>query len=80
MTVVITVVAHETNGVLPVGSLLVVEIANDLVDHCLRLVLRTCRQTAYSHVTLVGSRQVSALALVKHAEEVVGNVAISLTE
>ena len=80
MTVVITVVAHEADGVLPVGSLLVAEIADNLVDHCLRFVLRTCRQTAYGHVTLVSSRQVCTLALIEHAEEVVGNVAISLTE
>ena len=80
MTVIVAIIAHKADGVLPITGFLITRIAYNLVNQHLCLGLRTCRQTSHCQIALVSTRQISTLALIEHAEEVVGNVAICLTE
>ena len=80
MHIAIAVVAHETDGVLPIAGVNVIGIVDDFVDHDLSLSLSTCRQTAYAHVGAVALGQVGTLAFIEHTEEVIADVAHGLAE
>ena len=73
--VLITIIAHEANGVLPRACLLVVDIVFYLVDSNLRLLSRTGRYTTYSHIGLVADDNATSFVIVQHTEVVVGDIA-----
>ena len=86
MGVVITVVAHKHDGVLPTAGIFVVGVADGLVGEGLRIIEGTTGQTTYGHIGSSGIC-VSAAALllylfpvIEQTEIVVADITIYRTE
>ena len=78
--VVVAVVTHEAECVLPIAGVGIVGIVDNLVYHDLGLGLIACRQTAHPHIGTVALGQAGTLALVEHTEEIVADIAHGLAE
>ena len=84
--IIITVVAHEHEGVLPGAGITVLGIADDLVHHHLRVVLGCHGESSHSGIGQAGrplngiAAGGEGLAVVQQAEELVGHVAVGFAE
>ena len=80
MNITISVITHHHHSILPRSCILVLDIANSLVNHDLGLSDRTCREASYSHICPVTSLRISSLPVVKIAEVILVNVAVHFVE
>ena len=78
--VVVAVVAHEHELVLPTAGVCVLDVVDGLVNHYLGFSLVAHGKTPHGHVELVGCERIAALSVVKIAEETVVNIAIHVVE
>lgn len=78
--VLVAVVAHEHQEVLPAAGVVVAGVVYGLVNHDFGLGLRAHREAAYGHVELVCLGGIAALSVVETAEEAVVDVAVYLVE
>ena len=80
VAVVVAVVAHKADGVLPVAGVVVIAVTDGLVDQNLGISLITDGEAAHSHVGLVAGEHIGTLTVVHQAEVVIGDVAVGLAE
>ena len=73
--IVVAVVAHEHDDVLPVAGVAVLGVGYGLVDEHLGLGIRHHGEAPHGHVNLIGHSRAYAFALVEQAEEAVVYVA-----
>ena len=84
--IVVTIVTHEHQGVLPVTSIGILHITDGLVDHHLSVGLRRHGETADSHVahieflTPVTGTKVGALAIIEVGVEAVIDITVDSVE
>ena len=84
--VVVAVVTHKHQRVLPVAGIGVLHVADGFVDHHLRVSLRGHGETADSHVThvelsaRVARSEVGALTVVEISEEAVIHITVDIVE
>ena len=80
MYVVVAVVAHEHEYILPGSGIGVVGIGDGLVYHGAGLFGRCHGETPHCHIALVAAEQVGALAIVQESVVAVVDIAIQLAE
>ena len=86
VNVVIAIVAHEHDGVLPSTGILVGRVGDDLIDHGFGIQFARHGETAHADVrqtacALVGiAARCQSLVVVEHSEEFLADVAIGFTE
>ena len=78
--ILVAVVAHEAKRVLPAACILIVGVADDLVDEDRSVGLAAGREATYAHIGAIVAEQARAFAIVEHTEEVVAHVALGLAE
>ena len=80
VAVVVAVIAHKADGVLPVASVVVITVANGLVNKYLCFRLVADGEATHGHIGLVAAEHIGTLAIVHQAEVVVGDVTVGLAE
>ena len=84
--ILVTVVTHHTDGVLPGSGILVGNIVEQLVSQHLSLIRRSGRQSAYCHIGLsqihrhAVSFLLDLLLIIEQTEEVVTHITVHMTE
>ena len=80
MNIIITVITHHHHGILPCTSILVLDIADGLVNHGLCLSHCSYGETTNSHIRPVTSLRVSTLSVIEIAEVILVHEAVHLIE
>ena len=80
MQVLVSVVAHEYESVLPSARIVVVHVGNHLVHHHLCLGFASHGEPSYSHIQFVGRHGVSSFTIIEQAKETVVDVALRFAE
>ena len=76
--ILVAVIAHETQQVLPRPGMFVIDITHNLVHHGSGFFVGTCRDASYGHVSLV-NQHVATLAVIHQTEVVIGHIAVGST-
>ena len=79
VAILVAIVAHHDDGVLPGTGLCVQDIADGLVDSGVSIFGRTCGDSSYGYVYLVGEH-VGSLTIVEQTEIVIADVALRFAE
>ena len=80
--IVVTVVAHKHDGILPVAGIGILYITDGLVDHHLGVSLRRDGETADSHIThvellsFVSCAKIGTLTIIKIGKEAIINITV----
>ena len=80
VAVVVAVVAHDADGVLPGSGIVVACVADGLVNQNLSLVSRAYWESSDGHVRLVGRQDIGPFAVVHQTIVVVADVAVGSAE
>ena len=86
MGILVTIITHHTNGVLPGTGILIVGIADSLIRQKSGLIQRPGRETSYCHIGFpqiglcIPLALLDHLSVIKQTEEIITDITINRTE
>ena len=80
MLIIIAIIAHEENGVLPCSSVFIIGVCNGFIHQHLSLVFRSDGESTYCHIKFIHPQRLGTFAIIKHCKEAIVYIATSSVE